>query len=103
MINPLNAELNPICHFLALLGAHPIIHVSRIRVNLPSCGWSEEFPRSCPEDGGSVFFQNNGRLYNITVEETVIFIDTNTVCKFKILNLFILTMKYTSTSTVSSS
>jgi hypothetical protein len=32
--NPLNAELNPICHLLALLGAHPIIHVSRIRVVL---------------------------------------------------------------------
>jgi len=32
MINPLNAKLNPICHFLALLGAHPILHVSRIRV-----------------------------------------------------------------------
>ena len=32
--NPLNAELNPICHLLALLGAHPILHVSRIRVNL---------------------------------------------------------------------
>jgi hypothetical protein len=32
-INPLNAELNPICHLLALLGAHSILHVSRIRVN----------------------------------------------------------------------
>ena len=32
--NPLNAELNPICHLLALLGAHPILHVSRIRVKL---------------------------------------------------------------------
>jgi len=32
-INPLNAELNPICHFLALLGAHHILHVSRIGVN----------------------------------------------------------------------
>ena len=31
-INPLNAELNPICHLLALLGAHHILHVSRIRV-----------------------------------------------------------------------
>jgi hypothetical protein len=30
--NPLNAELNPICHLLALLGAHLIFHVSRIRV-----------------------------------------------------------------------
>ena len=31
-INPLNAELNPICHLLALLAAHHILHVSRIRV-----------------------------------------------------------------------
>jgi hypothetical protein len=30
--NLLNAELNPIYHVLALLGAHPILHVSRIRV-----------------------------------------------------------------------
>jgi len=74
-----------------------------LMINLPSCGWSEEFPRSCSEDGGSMLFQNNGRLYNITVEKTVIFIDTNTVCKFKIFNLFILTEKYTSTSTVTSS
>jgi len=28
----LNAELNPICHLLALLGAHHILHISRIRV-----------------------------------------------------------------------
>jgi hypothetical protein len=33
-INALNAELNPICHFLALLGAHHILHVGRIRVKL---------------------------------------------------------------------
>ena len=30
--NPLNAKLNPICHLLALLGAHNILHVNRIRV-----------------------------------------------------------------------
>jgi len=30
--NPLNAKLNPICHLLALLGAHHILHVSRVRV-----------------------------------------------------------------------
>ena len=28
-VNPLNAELNPICHLLALLDAHHIRHVSR--------------------------------------------------------------------------
>jgi hypothetical protein len=33
-INLINAELNPICHFLALLGAHHILYISRIGVNL---------------------------------------------------------------------
>ena len=32
IFNPLNAELNPICYMLALLGAHHFLHVSRIRV-----------------------------------------------------------------------
>jgi len=32
--SPLNSELNPICHFLALLGSHHILHVSRIRVKI---------------------------------------------------------------------
>ena len=31
-INPLNAELNPMCCLLALLGAHHFLHVNRIRV-----------------------------------------------------------------------
>jgi hypothetical protein len=31
-LSPLNAVLNPICHLLTLLGAHPIFHISRIRV-----------------------------------------------------------------------
>ena len=33
MFNPLNVQLNPICHLLALLETHHILHVSRIRVN----------------------------------------------------------------------
>jgi len=36
-VNPLKAELNPICHLLALLGAHYILHVSRIRIKLHYC------------------------------------------------------------------
>jgi hypothetical protein len=32
-INPLNAELNPICHLLALLEGETIVVVSRLRVN----------------------------------------------------------------------
>jgi len=31
-INPLNAELNSICHLLALLGAHHMFHVSGLGV-----------------------------------------------------------------------
>ena len=34
-LNPLNAELNPIFHLLALLGAHHILHVSRVIVKDP--------------------------------------------------------------------
>ena len=37
LLNPLNAELNPICHLLALLEAHHILHVSRIRVKWTFC------------------------------------------------------------------
>jgi len=33
-INPLNAELNPFSHLLALLGAHHIFHVSKVSVKL---------------------------------------------------------------------
>jgi len=32
LFNPLNAELNPICYLLALLGAHHILHVNKIGV-----------------------------------------------------------------------
>ena len=35
--NTLNAELNAVCYLLALLGAHPILHVSRIRVKTRGC------------------------------------------------------------------
>ena len=33
-LNPLNTELNPICHLLALAGAHHFVHVSRLRLNI---------------------------------------------------------------------
>jgi hypothetical protein len=34
LFNPLNGELNPICHLLALLGGETIVVVSRLRVNV---------------------------------------------------------------------
>ena len=39
-INPLNAELNLICPFLVLFGAHHILHISRQRAN------SNSFPEN---------------------------------------------------------
>jgi hypothetical protein len=41
-INPLNSELYPISHLLALLGAHPILHVSRISANHGCQSWKED-------------------------------------------------------------
>jgi hypothetical protein len=32
LFNPLSAKLNPICHLLALLGAHPILYIGGVRV-----------------------------------------------------------------------
>jgi hypothetical protein len=36
LINPLKAEINPTCHLLEILGAHHILHFSRIRVKEPA-------------------------------------------------------------------
>jgi len=52
VLNPLSAELNSICHLLALLGAHHILHVSRVRVkhriksHLPFAGIIRSSPYS---------------------------------------------------------
>jgi len=43
--NPLNAKLNPICHLLALLRAHHILHISRTRVHAGRrvLSWGHEY------------------------------------------------------------
>ena len=48
IVNTLNAKLNPICHLLTLLGAHHILHVSRIRdkSHLSSAGIIRSSPYS---------------------------------------------------------
>jgi hypothetical protein len=43
--------VNPICHLLALLGAHHILHVSRVRVK------SDADTRSCMDTSRSYFKQ----------------------------------------------
>jgi hypothetical protein len=47
-VNPLNSELNPICHLLALLGAHHILHVSRVRVKAILYEYASVCPASSP-------------------------------------------------------
>jgi len=42
-INPLNAELNTICHLLASLGAHHIFHVSGLRVKYKKLQFTHRF------------------------------------------------------------
>jgi len=82
-INPLNAKLNPICHFLALLGTHPILHVSGIRVNKhdinillmqevthPSLdnlnGYTVHYNIGTSQRGTSIAARDNIQLSNIT-------------------------------------
>jgi len=48
-INPLKTQLNPICHLLALLGAHHILHLSRIRVNLNTIIYTHKFIINCSD------------------------------------------------------
>jgi hypothetical protein len=43
VVNPFNAELNPICHLLALLGDETVVVVSRLRVNALDHGYTN-FP-----------------------------------------------------------
>jgi hypothetical protein len=57
--------LNPICHLLALLGAHLVLHISRIRVNqaLYMMGFSmDRIQRNCKQIHGILNFVNLGIL-----------------------------------------
>ena len=63
MFNPLNAESNPVCYLLALLGAHHILHVSRIRVN-----------RLTPND------PYMGRTAPLTSKRCILYIYSTSIC-----------------------
>ena len=63
LVNPLNAELNPICHLLALLGGATIVVVSRLRVNGTKCDFrwclrSFKLYVLFPEDGDGIVLRN---------------------------------------------
>jgi hypothetical protein len=73
-LNPLKAEFNPIYHLLTLLGAHHILHVSRIRVNVheeeeeedETIFTSDLFFFDQLADIGSKLLQNTGKNYQRT-------------------------------------
>jgi len=72
-INPLNAELNPICHLLALLGAHHILHLSRIRVNKSIESLPKVKGKAAPEGSRKLRFpdfmtkaQDGGKVVSLT-------------------------------------
>jgi hypothetical protein len=48
MFNPLNAELNPIYHLLALLGGATIVVFSRLRVKIQNKSVKAHISISCP-------------------------------------------------------
>jgi hypothetical protein len=60
-LNPVNAELYPICHLLGLLGAHPILHISRIRVN----DRLEVLNKMYPERNKSMIILNSSQIARI--------------------------------------
>ena len=56
-INHLNAELNPICHLLALLGGATIVVVSRLRIKmeLKEVRWAAETVMIWPRTERSIW------------------------------------------------
>jgi hypothetical protein len=62
-LNPLNAELNPVCHLLALLGVHPIFHVSRVRVNAVSYKQQKFYPATLRKPIPLVHFRSSAHRH----------------------------------------
>jgi len=47
---PLNDEISPMCHLIALSGAHNFVDVSRIRVKEEKGYWRESTTSHCAEN-----------------------------------------------------
>ena len=73
LINPLNTQLNPTCHLLALLGAHHIFHVSRVRVKQLNEHISNLHLHIFNEEYNTV--SNTAALYFLCVFKVLIFSD----------------------------
>ena len=65
-INPLNTELNPICHLIALVGAHHILHVSRVRVNEAQSNYIFFYGACSPIAGYGLLILEVSRSHSVT-------------------------------------
>jgi hypothetical protein len=65
VLNPLNAELNPICHLLALLGAHHIFHVGGLRVKVKRA--DAEVHHQAPKTKTEHFLLVYGRIFVLKI------------------------------------
>jgi len=75
---PLNSEINPICHLLALLGSHHVLHISWLRVKV------RHFPCLCGmhNEGNAV---DNAQFYSIDHDSGYMF----RLCKVAFIRLLI--------------
>jgi hypothetical protein len=81
VINPLNAELNPIVHLLALLGIHHIFHVSRIRVKPEhEADHSHLVPKLRTHGGVTPHIYFNGVMLNKAEGRIYIFVPSTLIC-----------------------
>jgi hypothetical protein len=78
-LHPLSAELNPICHLLALLGAHPIFHISRIRVKEKSLVVCSGFNWLKIWSSGSIYHSGSKYMHNFLIISATIRLSTKTL------------------------
>ena len=83
--NPLMTQLNPICHLLALLGAHPILHISRIRVNGPR-SQSDNLLQVWNNVRESEIYKISGLLSNLLCVVTLVILLNRTPNKMQVCN-----------------
>ena len=86
-INPLHAELYPISHLLALLGAHPILQVSRIRVKPFSPSEVKEEIKKCANHKAPRFDLITGQILKELPSRPVLLLTTiyNSILKTYLL------------------
>ena len=86
-INPFNAELNPICHLLALV-AHQILHVSRIMVNdIPNAISDISNPMLYADDTSLIITNSDSQMFEKDINTATLQLDRWFNSNLLLLNL----------------